>query len=306
MKETKKLFSIAILFILALSTIILSGCTEKDGDSLSDLELAEDIRTRLKETYQPDRSLYGEGSYVNNEGKTIKFNIVDAFRDLPEMKEDMWYARYLFTNMKFESKTICNFSESYYLQPEFYANTFYRMEGDKILGGINYWKTPKFRNTEGGFGTYPADQVHVVKPGSNYKFCSYFRAGYGVEGWQVIGLKEERPEMKVEIDGTVYESKEDTEGKIKFWLDNHEVVLGPAYPRFSNNEDGSWADKINIYVEIAEDIEPGLYVIGYDVTSGTEETIGYLVDKYTDKKVTSLGMMKVGRPQLRMGLLIRE
>ena len=170
-----------------------------------------------------------------------------------------------------EGANICELEEGYYLQPDFYADS---------------WKVGKPRYTEhdysrwrvhgyGAYPCYPKVAFASNREGVEKQTCTLYRTAWGIETWQGLELVPEKSEY------------------FEVVVTPHEVLLPPAFPRF---EEG-WAKKLNITVKIKNPPPSNAtYKIKINAVAPSKEKSREWKEKVSNKEIS--------RPQVEM--MIKE
>ncbi|RLG24315.1 hypothetical protein DRN85_07850 [Methanosarcinales archaeon] len=168
---------------------------------------------------------------------------IEYFKNLPPKPDDFdLVERDLYTGYI----DLCALSEGYYLQPEFYGESWKRGEYFYTHHDYTRWAVH-------GHGAFPANPVFVFgdpKVGSWISDCVFYRTGWGVETYQGIRLVADPSEYF----------------DVKITPD--EFLLPPTYPVF----DKGWVKKININVSIKNTPPPGKYIINVNTVSPSVES----------------------------------
>ena len=140
---------------------------------------------------------------------------------------------------------ICELSEDYYLQPEFYADSW--EDGRHHYENHDYSRWLVY-----GHGAYPAYPKAVFtsnKVGEEVQICTLYHTSWGVETYQGLKLI---PEKSKYFDVVI---------------NPNEFLLYPTFPNF----DTEWVKKLNITVRIKQTPPIGTYNIVVDVVSPSRE-----------------------------------
>lgn len=160
---------------------------------------------------------------------------------------------------------ICELSKEYYLQPDFYADSW-------EVGKQHYEKHDYSRWLVYGHGAYPAYPKAVFfsnKVGEEMQICTLYHTGWGVETYQGLKLiPEENKYFEVVI-------KPD------------EFLLQPTFPNF----DTGWVKKVNITVRIKQTLPSGVYDIVVDVVNPSKEKRDEWVSEVLTKNVSIKRML---------------
>lgn len=136
-------------------------------------------------------------------------------------------------NTKYTS--ICDLSENYYIQPEFYGDSWVR-------GQRSYENHDYTRWAVHGHGAFPGNPTFVFTTpsvGSWISECVFYRTGWGIETYQGIKLIPNHSEYFDVI------------------ITPDEFLLPPTYPKFSEG----WVKKLNVVVKIKDTPPDGIYII---------------------------------------------
>jgi len=140
---------------------------------------------------------------------------------------------------------ICEVSEAYYLQPDFYGESW--EDGKHQYDEHDYSRWLVY-----GYGAYPASPKATFssnKVGEEEQICTLYRTGWGVETWQGIKLVPEKSKY------------------FEVVIDPDEFLLPPTFPNF----DRGWVKKLNITVRIKQTPSVGTYNIVVNAVSPSEE-----------------------------------
>ena len=139
----------------------------------------------------------------------------------------------------------CEIEEAYYLQPDFYEESW-------EVGKSHYTEHDYSRWRVHGYGAYPGYPGVVFvsnRKGEEMETCTLYRTGWGVETWQGIKLVPEKSKY------------------FEVVIDPDEFLLPPSFPDF----DEGWVKKLNITVRAKQIPLTGHYEIVVDVVSPSEE-----------------------------------
>ena len=144
---------------------------------------------------------------------------------------------------------LCSLDENYWKQPEFYGDAW-EISKTKFYDNPNYARWGIH-----GQGNLPSDigyGVTNMKKGNELEICSFFHNGFGIWTWQGFGLT------------SVYNGNEDL---FDIQITPNQILTEPTFPVFNNN----WVQKIHVKITAKQDIPPGDYRLGFDVTAPTLE-----------------------------------
>lgn len=133
---------------------------------------------------------------------------------------------------------LCDLSEAYYLQPEFYGDSWTR-------GNYFYTNHDYSRWAVHGHGAFPANMMFQFGDptvGAWISDCLFYRTGWGVETYQGIKLVPAESEY---FDITITPD---------------EFLLPPTYPVFSEG----WVKRLTITVSIKKTPPAGTYILNVD------------------------------------------
>ena len=140
---------------------------------------------------------------------------------------------------------ICELSETYYIQPEFYGDSW-------EVGKQHYENHDYSRWLVHGYGAYPAHPKAVFSSnevGEEVQICTLYRTGWGVETYQGLKLIPEKSKY------------------FEVVINPDEFLLQPTFPHF----DIGWVKKLNITVRIKQIPPIGTYSIVVDVANPSEK-----------------------------------
>ncbi|MDO8626850.1 MAG: hypothetical protein Q7K42_00150 [Candidatus Diapherotrites archaeon] len=159
---------------------------------------------------------------------------MSVFEDLPILPKDFAESNYIPLGTDYT-----NFSEDYFLQPEFFPSF-----GENSLA---YWRNPDpKRYVALGYGFFPGVQKIIVKKGTAINARFFMHSGFGVQSFQGMKVK-------------VISGGENSNVEVKVLSD--EFLLGPNFPKFSKN----WAKAIDVKVFPNDSTETGLHVFRFGV-----------------------------------------
>lgn len=170
---------------------------------------------------------------------------IDYDIDVPEKPEDF---NLILREMQSQYIDLCALDRRYFLQPEFYSNSWsrgkrYYIDHDYARWGVH------------GYGAYPGNPTIVFENksvGNWISLCAFFRTGWNVETWQGIKL--------------VPEDNEYFHINVK----PNEFLLGRTFPIFECGEEDSWAKKLKLNLSIRKTPPRGTYKIGINTISPSE------------------------------------
>lgn len=140
---------------------------------------------------------------------------------------------------------LCKLGSSYYLQPEFYIQSWDR--------GKHYYENHDYsRWGVHGHGAYPGNpQVYFneTEPNTWISFCTFYRTGWNIETWQGVKLISEPSEY---FDVSIEPS---------------EFLLSPTFPSFKEG----WVTKLVIKVTVKKTPPQGTYKIPINAVNPSQE-----------------------------------
>ena len=239
-----------IIIILMTNSTKIEPVDDSNIMSIEDLAREESIDARLRETYQPDRDSYGLGTYRGGQ-----FRIVDMFKNLEPLPDDFYKYKYLLMTGKMNAAMLCNLEAKYYMQPEFFRNSF-------LESGLNIYRNPSMTHwTPEGYGTYPHEMEVLVSPGASVDLCTIFHSSWGVETYQGFSLIPMYPGSASLGGVTKNIDVANSKKYIDVKIEPENVLIGPAYILF----DPSWTQKVTMTITVAPDTPVGVYAVGFDV-----------------------------------------
>jgi hypothetical protein len=161
---------------------------------------------------------------------------------------------------------ICELSEAYYLQPEFYADSWED-------GKHQYEEHDYSRWLVHGYGAYPGYPKAIFisnEVGEEVQICTLYHTSWGVETYQGLKLV---PEKNKYFDVVI---------------NPDEFLLPPTFPNF----DEDWVKKLNITVKIKQKPPSGTYDIVVDVVNPSKEKRDDWVSEVLKKNVSIERMLE--------------
>lgn len=155
---------------------------------------------------------------------------------------------------------ICELSEAYYLQPDFYVDSWED-------GKRHYEEHDYSRWLVHGYGAYPAYPKAIFgsnKVGEEKQICTLYRTGLGVETWQGIKLVPEKSKY------------------FDIIIEPDEFLLPPTFPQF----DEEWVKKINITVKIKHPPPNATYKIEVNAVAPSEEKSKEWKEEVSNKEIS--------------------
>ncbi len=219
---------------------------------------------------------------VANGIETVKAETYNV--NLPDKPEDF---DLILREMQSRYIDLCELDRGYFLQPEFYSNSWAR--------GKHYYDNHDYKRWGvHGYGAYPGNPVIEFKNadvGSWISFCTFFHTGWNVETWQGIRLIAEQNEY-FNVD-----------------IEPDEFLLGRTFPVFECGEVDSWAKKLKLNVSIKKKPPEGVYKIGINSITPSEENAEKWFWYVMRQNLTSsidLEMIEECEKQLEMSSKCRE
>lgn len=273
--------NLAVLVALILLLTALVGCVQETGKTALVSGVEETVGEVEKVLYpNPDRDSYGIGIFIDQNRNPVRKPVKEAFVNLPAMPEDFAEKMYSMRSGNFNSIAL-SLEEAYFKQPEFLAKF------EEI--GLRYWTGPDLKRWgREGFGIYPADQSHSIKPGKQIYITAFLHSAYGIETFQGLHLYPFFPE---------------NENAAKFFsitVEPESILLGPTYPVVDSN----WMHRVRIKIKASSEAQPGSYSIGFNTASPQPGLNGEWGKEYGYKYVAGAGMFSIGRPRLRIELRV--
>jgi len=162
--------------------------------------------------------------------------------ELPEKPSDFYVVT---REIQSHYINLCELDGSYYLQPEFYVQSWER--------GKHYYDSHDYsRWGVHGHGAYPGNpQIYFnnTTPNSWISFCVFYRTGWNIETWQGLKLIAEENEY------------------FDVYIEPDEFLLEPTFPVFKEG----WAKKLKITVLIKKTPPKGTYKIAINAINPSEE-----------------------------------
>lgn len=204
--------------------------------------------------------------------------------EVPKKPEDF---NLIVREMQSQYIDLCQLNKEYFLQPEFYSNSWIR--GKRYYNNHDYSRWGVY-----GYGAYPGNPIIVFENktiGNWISLCAFFHTGWNVETWQGIKLLSEDNEY---FDVTI---------------EPNEFLLGRTFPVFDCGEEDSWAKKLKLNVSIKEKPPRGTYEIGLNTVNPSEinarKWFWYAIKQNVTSK-TDLEMIKECEKQLEMSAKCEE
>ena len=265
------LIGLGIVLIVVLIFFLINNRAENTFEniqSIQDLEREISIDSRIRATYQPDRSSYGLGTVRNQ-----SFNLQEIFTELPSLPEDFYRYKYLSMTGRMDAEMLCAITQDYYLQPEFYRNNF-------VDVGLRRYKEPSETHwTPEGYGNYPHQMEVLTSPGESFTLCTFFHTAWGVESYQGFSIVPVYP-SKASVEGIEQDvDSEASKRYISLTATPSEVLLEPAYLIFKEG----WVQPIKLFVSVSNDAPPGIYAVGFDVGRASMESSSEWQRLYAEK-----------------------
>lgn len=197
------------------------------------------------------------------------------FGQLPEMPEDFYAVRNLFL-LKFVTFTDKILDERYWKQPEWFPN--YEKAGGALDAIKDYIEQSKvsgtWRTTVWCAGVYPSDFYAKTMAGRNLTVYTWVRNAPHQWKYEGIQLVEAYPtcdsfeERGFELgNNTVCQDPDYVKQYIKVSVDPNLFLLPPNFPAYAPEH----TKIIRVDISIAEGMEPGRYVVGFDSSLPPEE-----------------------------------
>jgi hypothetical protein len=181
-------------------------------------------------------------SFVSAPAESTPASIPDYTSKLPPKPDNF---RLVMREIQSKYMDLCKLNESYYLQPEFYEESWQ-------IGKRYYENHDYSRWVVHGHGAYPANPrvvFYTSEPGEWIRFCTFYRTGWSVETWQGLKLVPEQSEHFDVI------------------IEPDEFLLPPTFPTFPLD----WVKKLNITVKIKKKPPAGTYTLDVFVVNPSEE-----------------------------------
>jgi len=175
---------------------------------------------------------------------TAEDNSIERFESIPERPDD--FDAYTREIWKGGLVDLCGLDDSYWKQPEFYGDSW-TISKDKFYTNPDYSRWGVY-----GQGNIPREisySFSKLSKGDEFELCSFFHNGFGVwtyQGFELVPWESE--DFDIEITP-------------------NELTLSPTFPVF---EDG-WAEQIHVKIIAKKDLEPGNYILGFDVIPPSDE-----------------------------------
>lgn len=188
--------------------------------------------------------------------------VLDYLQEIPPKPDDFVS---ILSRLRSEAD-ICELSREYYIQPEFYTDSW-------EVGKQHYEEHDYSRWVVYGHGAYPAHPRAIFSSneiGKEIQICALYRTGWGVETWQGVKLVPEKSKYFEVI------------------IDPDEFLLQPTFPNFESG----WVKKLNITVKIKQIPPNGAYDIVVDVASPNEEKRDEWISKVLIKNISIERMLE--------------
>jgi hypothetical protein len=197
------------------------------------------------------------------------------FGQLPEMPEDFYEVRnlFLFKFVTFNEKIL---DERYWKQPEWFPN--FEKDGgalDAIKAYIEQSEASgKWRITTWCTGVYPSDFYAKTRAGRSITVYTWVRNAPHQFKYEGIQLVEAYPacdsfeEVGFELgNNTVCQNPDYVKQNIRISIDPNLFLLTPSFIAYTPEH----TKIIKVDVSVAEEMEPGRYVVGFNVNLPSEE-----------------------------------
>jgi len=230
-------------------------------------------------------AIYGTMYYVNNgmignaQGNDLYYGI-----ELAEKPADF---ELILREMQSQYIDLCSLNEDYFLQPEFYSDSWER--------GKRYYESHDYeRWGVHGYGAYPGNLViefQNASVGNWISLCTFFHTGWNVETWQGIKLVAEENEY-FDVD-----------------VNPNEFLLGRTFPVFACGEEDSWAKKLKLNVSVLKTPPAGTYEIGINTVAPSIENVNkwfWYVMRQNVTSETDLNMIEECENQLERSTKCEE
>ncbi len=270
---------LAVLLFLVCLLVALLGCVQQPGEVV----LADD--TAIQETGEgaypnPDRDSYGTGIFIDENRNPIRKPVKEAFAELPAMPEDFGEKMHSMDSGLFNSIAL-GLEEEYYKQPEFLPLF------EEI--GLRYWQSPDLRRWgKEGFGIYPSERAHKIKPGGELYVTVFVHSAYGIESFQGLRLY------------SFFPCDKNAERFFSIEIEPENMLVGPTYPIVNRD----WMHKVVIKIKASEEAEPGRYLIGFNAASPAAEQDNEWREEHGSMYVSGGGMFSISRPRLSIRLIV--
>jgi len=216
------------------------------------------------------------------DGEKVEKCIGDfVFKNLPSYPKDfndIWTFVYYNRLQVLENFTAGVDDSAYYLQPEFYEDTF-ATSGIQLYAGYEENQPVNFSYMGiYGYGAYPMDFYRKIiaeggRRGGMLKIVTFWYTSWGVSKYQGFNLEAVYPEEGTITSWYVKQDPEIAREYLKVDIEPKTFLLEPSWPIFHDE----WAKKVIINIDISPEIPSGRYYVGL-------ATIGMppdLNDKYT-------------------------
>lgn len=173
------------------------------------------------------------------DGNCINKEVFSKLPEYPKNFIDVYYMVYLGQLSRLEEFSFNYPDKSYYLQPEFYADSFAKQ-------GVQYYTTKNIKFS-GGSGPYPGDVViQGANIGENLTAITYYHSSWAITKYQLMKLVPEFPEEAKTRMGAFVVNQDSEEAKscldIKLTPDN--ILLEPTSPYFYEG----WVRKVVVSI----------------------------------------------------------
>ena len=186
--------------------------------------------------------------YFASSPSSISLTEIDYMSELSEKPDDF----YLVTReIQSHYMDLCKLDSSYYLQPDFYVESWDRSKHFYESHDYSRWGVY-------GHGSYPGNPkiyFNETIPGKSWvSFCTFYRTGWNIETWQGVKIVSEENEY------------------FDIYIEPNEFLLGPTFPKFKGLEsEYPWAEKLLITVFVKKEPPKGTYKINIDVVNPSEQ-----------------------------------
>lgn len=197
------------------------------------------------------------------------------FGQLPEMPEDFFVVRNLF-NLKFVTFNDKVLDEKYWKQPEWFPN--FEKEGGALDAIKDYMKQSQASGRWGVTvwcaGAYPADFYAKTRAGSDFTVYTWIRNAPHQAKYEGIKLVDAYPTCDTFVErgfelgnNTVCQDPDYVRQNVKISISPDLFLVSPNFPAFTPEH----TKMIKVDISIAEEMEPGRYVIGFNTRLPSED-----------------------------------
>lgn len=238
----------------------------------------------------------------------VKFGTIDRswygipseiFKNIPPYTED--FGSFKVAMERGLITDLCNLSEAYWKQPEFYPNFELEPQTGSEGVGLKWFRSPpKGRWGIVGYGAYPSDIYVTIAPGDTLAVCTFFHTSWGIETYQGIGLSASYPAVSYEGGPPSrilnMQNTSEVANYFEVTITPAYTLLEPTFPIFSKD----WTKKLEFKIRVKPGTPPGDYAIALELTKPPKDVEDAWIKQYLAYYIGSSTMYGVGRPMFRV------